>query len=61
MDHDRYAGDDAEFGYCPPGCGCRANRVARMKEEAMKMRGEPWGLPVGFAGEAKIGVRWNQV
>ena len=60
-DHARYEGPDAEFGYCPPKCGCRANRVARMKEEAMNMDGRKWGLPVRFQGEAKIGFRWNAV
>jgi hypothetical protein len=61
MDHEKYQDDDAEFGYCPPKCGCRANRVARMKEEAMAMDGRRWGLPVKFQGEAKIGFRWNEV
>jgi DNA polymerase len=60
-DHARYIGDGAEFGYCPPGCGCRANKVARMKEEAMTVDGAKWGLPVRFAGESKIGTNWKEV
>ena len=56
-----YTGDGAEFKYCPPGCGCRANKVARMKEEAMTMDGSRWGLPVRFAGESKIGTNWKAV
>jgi uracil-DNA glycosylase len=61
VDHARYTGKDAEFGYCPPKCKCRANHVARMMELAMAMDGRAWGLPVKFVGEAKIGFRWNEV
>jgi hypothetical protein len=64
-DHERYKPREgeppAEFGYCPPGCGCRANKVARMKEEAMTVDGAKWGLPVRFAGESKIGNNWKEV
>jgi len=61
QDHERYTGEDAEFGFCPPKCGCRANKVARLKEEAMTMDGSQYGLPVRFAGEAKIGLNMKEV
>jgi DNA polymerase-1 len=67
--HDEYRPLDAdgkviekerEFGFCPPGCECDANTVARMIKEAMN-RTVP-GLPdVSFAAKPKIGLRWSEV
>lgn len=64
QDHPKYVGTKeapAEFGHCPPGCGCKANRVARLCEDAMRMDGNKWGLDVPFAGEAKIGKTLKEV
>jgi len=60
-DHERYRGDDAEFGYCPPNCGCKANRIARVLEAAMKEDGAQYGLNVPFQGEASIGYTLQEV
>lgn len=60
-DHERYKGEDAEFGYCPPNCLCRANRISRALEEAMKDDGTKYGLPVPFVGEAGIGYTLQEV
>lgn len=64
MGHERWIGTKetpAEFGYCPPGCLCLANRTARLLEESMKEDGRQWGLDVDFIGEAKIGRSWKSV
>ena len=68
-DHDEYRPTDAdgnvkekerEFGWCPVGCKCEANRVAKMIKESMN-RSVP-GLPdVSFAAKPKIGLRWSEV
>ena len=60
-DHDRYTGEGQEFGFCPPGCGCRANKIARILEESMKEDGNKYGLNVPFMGEAKIGNTLKEV
>jgi uracil-DNA glycosylase family 4 len=60
-EHEKYEGEDAEFGYCPPKCTCKANRVARFLEECFTFDGRQWGLDVDFFGEAKIGHTWKSV
>lgn len=59
--HAKHKGDDAEFGWCPPGCKCTANWTARLLQEAMTIHGKQWGLPVQFEGEAQIGQTWAEV
>jgi uracil-DNA glycosylase family 4 len=48
---------EREFGYCPPGCKCEANKAARVIQEAMTRRVD--GLDVLFSASAKIGKRWS--
>ena len=58
--HEPHEGKDAEFGWCPPGCKCEANRVARLIKEAMNR--EVAGLDgVKFAAKPKIARRWGEV
>jgi DNA polymerase I-like protein with 3'-5' exonuclease and polymerase domains len=49
-----------EFGWCPPGCGCEANKTARLLEEVMRRDGRKYGLPVTFTASAKIRRRWHE-
>jgi DNA polymerase I-like protein with 3'-5' exonuclease and polymerase domains/uracil-DNA glycosylase len=61
VEHERYEGADAEFGYCPPGCRCIANETARYLEECFTFDGNQWGMDVPFFGESKIGHTWKSV
>lgn len=56
--HPKYEGEGQEFGYCPPGCKCEANKAARVIQEAMTKRVD--GLDVTFTASAKIGKRWSE-
>lgn len=59
-DHGQYRGQDAEFGWCPPGCRCQANQSAREIEKAMTRSVK--GLDgVEFSAKAKIGANWGEV
>jgi DNA polymerase I-like protein with 3'-5' exonuclease and polymerase domains len=60
MDHEKYKGPDAEFKWCPPGCNCTANNVARMIKEAMNL--EIKQLPgVRFSATPEIDMTWDKV
>ena len=58
--HGRHDGKDAEFGWCPPGCKCEANKVARLIKEAMN-REVPGLSDIKFAAKPKIALRWGEV
>jgi DNA polymerase-1 len=59
-DHAKHEGKDAEFGWCPPGCKCEANRAARDIETAMNRNVK--GLDgLTFSAKAKIGKNWGEV
>jgi hypothetical protein len=52
--------DKREFKWCPPGCTCTANKVARMIKEAMN-RKVPGLDGVVFSATPEIGLYWNEV
>jgi DNA polymerase len=47
--------------FCAPDCACSASKLARLLEECMAEDGAKYGLPVKFAGEAKVARSWKGV
>jgi hypothetical protein len=47
--------------FCAPDCKCSASKLARLLEACMAEDGAKYGLPVKFAGEAKIARSWKGV
>ena len=59
-DHDKYEGDDQQFGWCKKGCNCTASVVANIIKSEMNVSVP--GLPgVSFAAKPDIGMRWSEV